>query len=587
MKNIRTKGKNKISLILKICILFLLAILPLYFYSVFIINTVRDNARSSLEEASNSKLSLFMNSMENELFNVMKMENRLLNDKNINYFSRKKSFNGTFQERDYVFSIQDNLEQLVSLSKYIVEASVYLPSINKSITSNQFNDMTNEEFNKINKVAINNNYPFTNLDDKILILVTSYNFGDITKKDYKAPFVISVEISKDIIKSELNKYFTANGGGAFLTSELHGMNIYDNDRLRLNKTIRKQLLNEDYEFSNPIKLNITSNRKSYNVYFKDSKMLNTLLIVYEPIEHIISLLGVYKKWTVAITILTLFLIILFSLWVRSMVVKPLNKLIDAFNSLDEGNLNISVKYKRNNEFGYLYNKFNKMCEKLGVLVKENYEEKIRIKNSELKQLQYQINPHFLYNSFFLVYRMAKAKDLDSVIRLTQHLGNYYQFVTRGADDNVYLNKEVGHAKEYLEIQNFRFKNRIVTYIEEIPDEYENIMVPRLILQPLIENAYNYGLKNKLSNGLIRILFRLKEKLLVITVEDNGDELDEELLIELKDKLLCEDRDIENTGILNVHKRLKIKFGDSGGLTLSRSGLGGLKVDINIAVGDDI
>ncbi|HEY5587137.1 MAG TPA: histidine kinase [Ruminiclostridium sp.] len=218
-----------------------------------------------------------------------------------------------------------------------------------------------------------------------------------------------------------------------------------------------------------------------------------------------------------------------------------------------------------------------MCQKLSTLIQQVYEEKLNAKSAELKQLQYQINPHFLYNCFFLTYRMAMMHDEDGVIKLTKHLGNYYQFVTRSSSDDVPLIKELNHVKEYIEIQSVRFNNRIFVKIEELPKVFDNLLVPRLILQPVIENAYSHGLKNKVKNGIINISFSQKKNVFSISVEDNGNELTSEILMALEDKLLFIDNSDEITGLLNVQRRLKIKYGELGGISVSRGELGGLKI----------
>ena len=107
-----------------------------------------------------------------------------------------------------------------------------------------------------------------------------------------------------------------------------------------------------------------------------------------------------------------------------------------------------------------------MVSKLNVLVKEVYEQKIRSQRAELKQLQSQVNPHFLYNSYFVLYRLAKIPDVDNVLRMARHLGEYFRFITRSRSDEVTLEEELKHTLAYIQIQMYRFDQRVETYCEE-------------------------------------------------------------------------------------------------------------------------
>jgi two-component system sensor histidine kinase YesM len=233
------------------------------------------------------------------------------------------------------------------------------------------------------------------------------------------------------------------------------------------------------------------------------------------------------------------------------------------------------------EFTDLIHHYNSMVERLKVLFHEVVEQKTRAQASELKQLQSQINPHFLYNTYFILYRLAKAGKIDHLLRFCQYLGDYFQYITRSGADQVPLENEIKHAKTYVEIQNIRFFNRIEVDFEALPEAWGSMIVPRLILQPVLENAYKHGLEKKRANCRIRIEFKREGSLLRIIVEDNGDNLTEEALSRLRQDLNLQNPQIEYTGLLNIHRRLQIMFGGSAGIEVERGQMGGLKVKINI------
>lgn len=141
-----------------------------------------------------------------------------------------------------------------------------------------------------------------------------------------------------------------------------------------------------------------------------------------------------------------------------MIHQPLKNLIQNFRNIEKGNFDIALKYPLNDEFGYLYDQFNSTVHQLDILVHEVYEQQYRVSLSELRHLQSQINPHFLYNTYFILYRMAKLRDHENLILLANYLGEYFQFITRDGAAEIPFEKEAKHAKNYLDIQTMRFAN---------------------------------------------------------------------------------------------------------------------------------
>lgn len=147
-----------------------------------------------------------------------------------------------------------------------------------------------------------------------------------------------------------------------------------------------------------------------------------------------------------------------------------------------------------------------MEDQISRLIDEVYVQTNLAQRAQLKQLQAQINPHFLYNSFFVLSRRVKRHDFENAQELAKHLGNYFQFLARNESDFVMLRQEVEHAKSYAAIQGTRFISRLSIEFGELPVECEGILVPRLILQPLLENAFEHGLENKMKDGILKVSF---------------------------------------------------------------------------------
>jgi len=214
--------------------------------------------------------------------------------------------------------------------------------------------------------------------------------------------------------------------------------------------------------------------------------------------------------------------------------------------------------------------------------------KILMQKAQLKQLQSQINPHFLYNTFFALSTMVQTEQYDVLAKFTRHMGEYFQYITRNCDE-VLLKKEVEHAFIYSNIQSLRFNNRLKIDFGILPSEFEEVYVPRLIIQPLIENAVEHGVVNLRQNALIRVDFYRNEENLDIVVEDNGVGIVEMQRIKLIESMSREHEEQETTALVNVHKRIRLKFGLNSGLIISKSELGGLRTVIRISYlgADDI
>jgi two-component system, sensor histidine kinase YesM len=214
------------------------------------------------------------------------------------------------------------------------------------------------------------------------------------------------------------------------------------------------------------------------------------------------------------------------------------------------------------------------------LVEDKYRQELLMKRAELKQLQSQVNPHFLHNSLLNIRAMAQIGDYDGITDMTDKLSQFYQYVTRSRDDVVLLQDEYRFVALYVAIQEIRFEGSIVCEMEPLPATLENAQIPRFILQTLVENAYKYGASTRPDVGHIRIRCTdASDAAMDIVVEDNGVSLDDDKLHVLHE--MAEAQSFNGTGILNVAMRIGLYYRDGGSIKFERSGLGGLKVALHI------
>lgn len=206
-----------------------------------------------------------------------------------------------------------------------------------------------------------------------------------------------------------------------------------------------------------------------------------------------------------------------------------------------------------------------MIENLQSLIDRDFKKTLMMQRAELKQLQSQINPHFLYNSFFILNSLARTGETERIEQFTNMLGEYFRFITRNETDHVKLKVEVEHSRIYTEIQQLRFSRRIKVDFGSLPTEMEHIKVPRLIIQPIIENAYEHSLEKNTDSGLLIIGFNMEGAYAEITVEDNGNELEEQHIQTLQQRLHKDGGTDEMTALINIHRRLVLTYGEGSGL----------------------
>ena len=225
-----------------------------------------------------------------------------------------------------------------------------------------------------------------------------------------------------------------------------------------------------------------------------------------------------------------------------------------------------------------------MIERLHILIDENYVARIRTSEAELKHLQSQIQPHFLYNSLFSIKQMAEVENVELIQEFTDYLGQYFRYMSRDSHTEVSLGAEIDHALVYASIQKIRFGSRIQLELEDLDARYRDISVPRVMIQPIVENVFEHALAKRSQGGILQISYQKGLDNLSIRIEDDGDQLSDETLIYLQSAFEETERKHGNeeiTGLINVSQRLRIKFGAGYGLTAQRSELGGLCIIVKI------
>jgi len=567
----------------KLVLSFLLMIIPIYVSSLMMNQSGQDVVQKQISESMASRVHFYLTSLETELVRLTRLKLEYVNDDDLLKLGTVAERMNDFERSRTILAAKNKLYLLKSSSPFVKNVQLYIPSLGRSINANNFDDtIPGAELDAILD-PMNMSAPIFSLQNRLLL---SGVYPDAVYVDRQPVLAIEIELSLPEIERTLSSMASGEqgGGAAWVNADLkwQASSGIDGKLLeKFNDTLRSQ--QEEALFtpgSGQFMLDL--NGISYFAAHEHSSVLNTTLAIFVPAKTVLQPLNKHRHWIWTVSLISLLLTVIFSYWIHRLIHKPIKRLIRSFRKVEKGDLSIRVYHRNKDEFHYLYNQFNNMLERIQVLVHEVYEQQIRSQQSELKQLQSQINPHFFYNSFFILQGLVRMREYELADRMFHHLGSYFQFITRSGAESVPLMMEMKHAVSYVEIQKIRFSGTVEVELGEMPQAWERVMVPRLIIQPIIENTYIYGLENKTSGGKLRIRFQeAAENELHIEVEDNGDLLDEEQLECLRQSLASSDRAMETTGMLNVHRRLQLKFGSECGLKVSRSELGGLKTQITI------
>ena len=251
------------------------------------------------------------------------------------------------------------------------------------------------------------------------------------------------------------------------------------------------------------------------------------------------------------------------------ITQPIQRLCEVTRQAGKGDFAVRASEDSNNELAVLGSSFNRMVEEIGKLVEDIRVEQLNLRATELKLLQAQINPHFLYNTLDTIVWLAEAGKKEEVVWMVSALSNFFRTTLSKGRDYITVEEEESHIRSYLEIQQFRYRD-ILQYEVRIPEQIGGFMILKLTLQPLVENALYHGIKNKRGMGHIRVTGELDGEKLVFRVWDDGIGMSPERLEQVRRMVRGEDQSEDRSsgfGLFNVWQRLQLNYGEGYGLEI--------------------
>ncbi|GIO33886.1 hypothetical protein J2TS6_50270 [Paenibacillus albilobatus] len=565
------------SIFMKMMAVFLSVLLPLMMITWFINERGASSIQTEISRSTLNTASFYLDSLDKEVERIMQYLPNYVMDNDLMELAAIGTDMTDYERAQSITLIQKRLDLMKNSSPFIQEAKAYVPKIGRTLLSVKYETVIDEaEYAAMQHDGPFYDDPFVYWNDR-LFLTMSY-----PTNTFKDPlYMVGIELSTRKIKEALQQITGSLSGESMLLNAGQGFLIGSSDKTELQDELKDFIAKKQAQGKQQGYERVRFGDGRYLTVFKYSDVWKSYSVTCIPESAVLGPIQTYKRWFLWACGLAVAAGAFFSYSLMKLMYRPLMRLIHGFKRVQKLELLPLSIDRRRDEFGYLYQAFNDTVHSLKTLIEQNYEQRIRSQRSELKRLQSQINPHFLYNCFFVLCRLIKSDKKEKAYQFCLYIGEYFQFITRNNEDIIPFELEIKHSRTYVEMQSVCYGDRIQVRFEVEPLP---LQVPRLILQPIIENAYKHGFGGMAGRGDLRICSVRRTDRFTICVEDNGNSLDDDKLEQLRLRLAhAGDRIEETTGLINVHRRIQLHYGREYGLEVSRSSLGGLKVLIHLGM----
>ncbi|WP_231891454.1 sensor histidine kinase [Paenibacillus swuensis] len=551
---------NIFTKVLSLLLLFLIPVVLLY---TFTYNSSINVIQQQIVENQNGKLKFMVNQVSSQLQQLMDINILLSRDADAKEFAELNSDQySTYDWVNIVRRLQNKLSYQSTLSSWKNDVRIFSSGNQLALAS--------ETPIPYEQLSINDRptgrWVYDSKRESFFLYMKSAN----------RTIIVETELYLDNILDMLSAFDTTGDGETLLyrpsDEKLLG-NFPNSDYTETTMELRNLLRSVQLQDTGQMVREMHATR--YSFHYSKSGISDFYVVNYVPLEDILA--PVKQSSSLFYAGLTLLFGMSASLayvLYRNIQI-PLKRLIGGLSSMRRGDLSTRIQGESSREFTFLFHRFNEMAIQIQHLIETVYLEKIRLNEVTLKQLQSQINPHFLYNCLSYMINMSKLNDNKAVIAMGRHLSSYYRYTTRTEKQILPLHQELGHVSNYMEIQSMRFP--YLRYECHVPQTMLEQNVPLLLIQPIVENCLQHGFPFPTEDACIVITGEEKGRDYLLRIEDNGVGLNEEQLQSLMELLQLPLSETTGCGLWNVHHRAVHHFGTDAGLSVQPSPLGGLSV----------
>lgn len=533
-------------------------------------------------EKSSQVLNLSATLIENELNKVERLTFSIMSDEQIQQNLIVMNTN----ESDYIriqsrAKLVDRLVQYINSETYIIAADITDIKGN-SYSSGNLTALTAERKNRIQMTSDrgDGSLGWVNPDAQDYSLIATRQIRSFDNLELSKLGTLVLHVNLDKIVNQYAREAVTREGELVIVAD--GNLIYP-------RTVSmKSLINEggSVELS-PRGFHIMEqNGDKFFVSHIHSDYLGWTYYNTLPFQTIFYHIILMKNWMIAAFLISFFLLVGFGMTVARSVTRPIEGLISNMRGLQISDLEKSELptlpplLQQMDEVGMLQRTYRMMIVRIQELIKENYTKQLIIKETEFRSLQAQINPHFLYNTLESINWISKMNGQKQVSQMVESLGYLLRSSISLRQDIITVEDELQLVEHYIIIQKVRFEERL-DFRLAIPEQVRNNRIPKLTLQPLLENAIKYAVEVMLEPCVIELTGREDGEIMELIMEDNGPGIDETYL----EEILKGERKSKGTGIglKNIDERIKLSFGEEFGIQVDNRLDGGARITVRIPI----
>ena len=404
--------------------------------------------------------------------------------------------------------------------------------------------------------------------------VVASDFSLDFKKDFDYETYLVIVGNKTFEESGLDELLDKANE---VVKELEGISVSSDNADRI-EAIKKYLVNlETYKTRIADNLSV-GNRYAENIeiWENDVQIVTGLIresilqYIYYEMEALDEARAEYQKFNVGLirtTVIALLVITIvtmaLSIIISRSITSPIRRISAVTDKVAKGDLSVRSNVRSSDEVGVLSDSLNTMIDKINDLIKQVTTEQISLRKTELELLQAQINPHFLYNTLDTIIWLAEGNNEKEVVHMVKSLSDFFRAALNEGRDVVPVRDELVHVRSYLEIQQVRYQD-ILSFDINVPDSVTDYAIPKISLQPLVENALYHGIKNKRGGGKISVFADEDENSFSVYVKDDGIGMTPERLSKVREGIKGSEKGGAMFGLYSVNERIRLKFeGDYG------------------------
>ena len=579
-KKQKSSLKNRALSQTAVLIIVTMCIMVTVFYMVF--HSRAFNERGKYEEENLVNMEAYLNSYLEEVDSIAK-------NVNYNYYLQDYLETVIKEEDDYVDSgIGKNMRSYEMSSQAFSDTLLSRADISSIMIFGKKKMLLNRSMYTYQKVALDyskldwyakavakpqdaiitgpNRHSFFDTDDEVISLsreVQSYENGT-----FRGVILINLNMNKitEICNSfqEIQENFICiiNDKGELVYEQQNGR-----ERFAFDEKENRQELNTALGKTKESCFRLNYRGEKYLVTRTDMKTTGWTLVSMVPYKSVMAETMAISGVMILAVAITLIVTLLLLNRILTGVVKPLKKLEKYMVQVNPDNMDQRMEILTDDEIGHLSMKFNQMMDRIRNLKEQVIEEQEDKRKYELQALQAQINPHFLYNTLDSIIWMAETND-SNIVAMTEALAKLFRISLNKGNEEISLERELEHVKNYLIIQSMRYADKFTYEISAEPG-VERCRTIKLILQPIVENCIYHGIKKKRGTGKITIRAYRREQNLIIEVSDDGCGMPEEICRKiLSDEIESENISGSGIGVKNVNERIQLRFGKKYGLSYS-------------------